>query len=394
MGGRAKARRETMKSLLIQNGMVAHEGELKRWDVLCEDGKIAALGTGLCADGAEVIDAAGMLVAPGFIDAHTHGAAGVDVNAADEDGLRKIAAFFATQGTTAFCASILTDTDETTRRCLAAIQTVSGERGNGAQLLGAHLEGPFLAKAYKGAMPEHLLREGDAALLRRWQSEFPGVIAYITVSPEVPGVVEMIREIAEDVPVAIGHSGADYETSMCAIRAGARCITHTFNAMRLFHQHEPAIMGAALESDCYCEAICDGRHLHPGTVRMLIKCKGLDRVMAVTDSIMAAGLPDGHYKLGVNDVVVVDGDAKLADTGVRAGSTLTTGQALRNLVRFTGRPAQEVLPMLTENPARALRIDERKGSIDAGKDADIVLLDAQTLDVKRTIACGVSVFKA
>ena len=116
--------------------------------------------------------------------------------------------------------------------------------------------------------------------------------------------------------------------------------------------------------------------------------------MAVTDSIMAAGLPDGHYKLGVNDVVVLDGDAKLADTGVRAGSTLTTGQALRNLVRFTERPAQEVLPMLTENPARALRIDERKGSIDAGKDADIVLLDAQTLDVKRTIACGVSVFEA
>ncbi|MGN0995415.1 MAG: N-acetylglucosamine-6-phosphate deacetylase [Candidatus Ventricola sp.] len=381
-----------MKKLLIQNGAVARGGELRRLDVLCEDGKIAAVGTQLRADGAQVIDASGMLVAPGFIDAHTHGAAGVDVNAADADGLRKIAAFFATQGTTAFCASILTDTDETTRRCLSAVQTVRRERGGGAQLLGAHLEGPFLAREYKGAMPEHLLRQGDASLLRQWQREFPGAIAYITVSPEVPGVVEMIREIAADVPVAIGHSGADYETAMQAIRAGARCITHTFNAMRLFHQHEPAIMGAALESDCYCEAICDGRHLHPGTVRMLIKCKGIGRVMAVTDSIMAAGLPDGRYKLGVNDVVVVDGDAKLADTGVRAGSTLTTGQALKNLVRFTGRPAQEVLPLLTENPARALRIDARKGTLDAGKDADIVLLDAKTLDVRRTIACGVSVY--
>ena len=382
-----------MDRLLIRGGAVYRERRFETADVLCEDGKIAAMGENLQAQGAQVIDAAGKKVVPGFIDAHTHGAAGVDVNAADEEGLRKIAAFFATQGTTAFNASILTDTEETTRRCLRAVQTVMGDRGRGAQLLGAHLEGPFLAKEYKGAMPEHLLRTGDAALLRRWQAEFPGVITYITVSPEVPGVIEMIAQIADDIPVAIGHSGADYATAMRAIESGARCITHTFNAMRLFHQHEPAIMGAALESDCYCEAICDGRHLHPGTVRMLLKCKGDERVMAVTDSIMAAGLPDGAYKLGVNDVVVVDGDAKLADTGVRAGSTLTTGQALRNLVRFTGRPAEDMLPLLTQNPARALRIDENKGTLEIGKDADIVLLD-DALRVCATIAGGAVVYRA
>ena len=382
-----------MDRLLIRGGAVYRERRFETADVLCEDGKIAAMGEDLEAKGAQVIDAAGRKVVPGFIDAHTHGAAGVDVNAADEEGLRKIAACFATQGTTAFNASILTDTEETTRRCLRAVQTVMGDRGRGAQLLGAHLEGPFLAKEYKGAMPEHLLRTGDAALLRRWQAEFPGVIAYITVSPEVPGVIEMIAQIADDIPVAIGHSGADYATAMRAIESGARCITHTFNAMRLFHQHEPAIMGAALESDCYCEAICDGRHLHPGTVRMLLKCKGDERVMAVTDSIMAAGLPDGAYKLGVNDVVVIDGDAKLADTGVRAGSTLTTGQALRNLVRFTGRPAEDMLLLLTQNPARALRIDERKGTLEIGKDADIVLLD-DALRVCATIAGGAVVYRA
>ena len=380
-----------MEKLLIRGGSVYLDHRFVRADVLCADGKILAVGEGLPADGARTLDATGMLVAPGFIDAHTHGAAGVDVNAADEDGLRKIAAFFATQGTTAFCASILTDTDETTRRCLAAIQTVRGERGQGAQLIGAHLEGPFLAKEYKGAMPEYLLREGDAALLRAYQAEFPGVIRYITVSPEVPGVPEMIAEIADDVVVAIGHSGADYATAMRAIDNGARCITHTFNAMRLFHQHEPAIMGAALESDCWCEAICDGRHLHPGTVRMLIKCKGMGRVIAVTDSIMAAGLPDGAYKLGVNDVVVVDGDAKLADTGVRAGSTLTTGQALRNLVSFTGRPVEDVLPLLTENPAAALRIEKRKGAITPGMDADLTLLSGD-LGVAGTIAGGERVY--
>lgn len=263
----------------------------------------------------------------------------------------------------------------------------------GAQLLGAHLEGPFLAKEYKGAMPEALLREGDENLLRAYQNRFPGVIRYITVSPEVPGVVDMIGKISHDVTVAIGHSGADYDTSMEAIRRGARCVTHTFNAMRLFHQHQPAIMGAALESDCWCEAICDGRHLHPGTVRMLLKCKGWDRVIAITDSIMAAGLPDGNYKLGVNDVVVRDGDAVLASNGVRAGSTLTLAQALRNIVAFTGRPVQDVIPLMTANPAKALRMDDRKGSIEVGKDADMVLLDDE-LNVVMTVGLGRVIYTA
>ena len=240
---------------------------------------------------------------------------------------------------------------------------------------------------------EALLREGDENLLRAYQNRFPGVIRYITVSPEVPGVVDMIGKISQDVTVAIGHSGADYDTSMEAIRRGARCVTHTFNAMRLFHQHQPAIMGAALESDCWCEAICDGRHLHPGTVRMLLKCKGWDRVIAITDSIMAAGLPDGNYKLGVNDVVVRDGDAVLASNGVRAGSTLTLAQALRNIVAFTDHPVQDVIPLMTANPAKALRMDDRKGSIEGGKDADMVLLD-DALNVVTTVGLGRVIYTA
>ena len=382
-----------MDKLLIQNARVYQDGHFISADVLCVDSLIAKIGQNLETEDAQVIDAGGMRLIPGLIDVHTHGAAGVDVNAADEAGLRKIAAFFATQGVTAFHASVLTDTPETTEGCLGAITNVMRDRGKGAQLLGAHLEGPFLAKEYKGAMPEHLLREGDENLLRDYQNKFPGVIRYITVSPEVPGVVDMIGKISQDVVVAIGHSGADYETSMEAIRRGARCITHTFNAMRLFHQHQPAIMGAALESDCWCEAICDGRHLHPGTVRMLLKCKGWDHVIAITDSIMAAGLPDGMYKLGVNDVVVEDGDAKLATTGVRAGSTLTLAQALKNIVKFTDHPVEDVIPLMTINPARAMRMDDRKGSIEVGKDADMVLLD-DDLNVAATIGLGRLIYQA
>ena len=350
---------------------------------------IAAVEEGRAKGAAEL--GAGMLT-PGFIDLHTHGAAGVDVNAADEEGLRRIAAFFASQGVTAWHASVLTDTEEVTRRCLSAIRNVMRDGSGGARLMGAHLEGPFLAREYKGAMPERLLRTGDAAMLRGLEKDFPGVIRYITVSPEVPGVIDMIREIADEVAVAIGHSGATYDESMRAIDAGARCITHTFNAMRLFHQHEPAIMGAALESDCWCEAICDGRHLHPGTVRMLLKCKGMQRVVAITDSIMAAGLPDGNYKLGVNDVVVKDGDAKLLN-GVRAGSTLTLQQALQNLVRFTGKTAEEVLPLLTANPAEAMRLSGRQGVIAVGADADLTLLD-DTLTARRVWSRGEEVYSA
>lgn len=338
----------------------------------CEGGVITRVRPGREPDARDLGEC---LLAPGFIDVHTHGAAGVDVNAADEAGLRRIAAFFASQGVTAWHASVLTDSEAVTRRCLGAIGRVMAEGSGGARLMGAHLEGPFLAPAYKGAMPESLLRQGDAALLRRYQADFPGVVKYVTVSPEAPGVIDMIRQVAGEVTVAIGHSGATYAEAMAAVDAGARCVTHTFNAMRLFHQHEPAIMGAALESDVWCEAICDGRHLHPGTVRMLLKCKGPHRVIAVTDSIMAAGLPDGRYKLGVNDVVVTDGDAKLADTGVRAGSTLTCAQALRNLTRFTGKPVAEVLPLLTANPAAALRLEGRQGVIAPGADADLTLLD-------------------
>ena len=382
-----------MNKLLLKNALVYQDRAFCPAEVLCVQGKIAAVGAGLAAASARTVNCRGKRLVPGFIDVHTHGAAGVDVNAADEAGLRKIAAFFATQGVTAFNASVLTDTPETTEKCLGAIANVMSDRGKGAQLLGAHLEGPFLAREYKGAMPEYLLREGDENLLRAYQNKYPGVIRYITVSPEVPDVVEMIGKISHDVVVAIGHSGADYDTSMEAIRRGARCVTHTFNAMRLFHQHQPAIMGAALESDCWCEAICDGRHLHPGTVRMLLKCKGWDKVIAITDSIMAAGLPDGNYKLGVNDVVVKDGDAVLASNGVRAGSTLTLAQALRNIVKFTDHPVQDVIPLMTINPAKALRMDDRKGTLEAGKDADMVLLDDE-LNVVMTVGLGRVIYTA
>ncbi len=383
-----------MEQFVITNALVYTGHRFVPREVYVEEGRVAQLAEKVNAPaGCPRLDLGGKRLVPGFIDIHTHGAAGVDVNAATADQLNgTIGRFFASQGTTGWLCSVLTDTPEQTLWCLDQAKAAMKEEGDWAQLLGVHLEGPFLASQYKGAMPEHLLQKGSAELFAKYEAAGEGAIKYMTVSPEVEGVPAMVRDIAARVKVAIGHSGAEYDTAMECIANGAVSATHTFNAMRLFHQHQPAIMGAVLESDVYCEAICDGRHLHPASVRLLLKCKGWDRVVAVTDSIMAAGLPDGNYKLGVNDVVVEDGDAKLASDGTRAGSTLTTGQALKNLVKFTGEGPEKVLPLLTENPADLLGLP-RKGRIAPGCDADFVVLGGD-LTVLRTIVGGRTVYTA
>lgn len=382
-----------MKTLL-KNGMVYRNHEFAKTDVLLDGRTICAVGDDLQADGAKVVDVAGAYVVPGFIDVHTHGAVGVDVNGASAEDFEKICRFQATQGTTSWQGSILTDTREQTLACTGEYNTWKAMEHEGADLMGIHLEGPFLCADYKGAMPEHLLQKPNMELLKEYQDAAHGDIRYITVSPEVEGIPEFIPEMKKlGMVVAIGHSGADYDTARKAIANGAMASTHTGNAMKLLHQHFPAIWGAVLEDDnLYCEIICDGRHLHPGTVRLIIKTKGLDRVVAITDSIMAAGLPDGDYKLGVNDVVVVDGDAKLKSDGTRAGSTLTTGKALLNLLEFTGKPLEQILPLLTENPAKLIGVYDRIGSIEEGKEADVVVLD-KDCQVIRTYSKGKEVYR-
>lgn len=363
-----------MSKKYIINGKICRNRAFESSVICIEDGKLSLVER--AGEDGEIFDAHGLTVVPGFIDTHMHGAVGVDVNGATAEDLEKIACFLAQHGTTAWFCSILTDTQEQTEWCIEQFNRHMQMPHNGAQLVGIHLEGPFLSPQYKGAMPEHLLRNNDIALVEHYQQLAGGNIRYITISPELAGVQEMIPTLKKlGIVVGIGHSGATYAEAMHAIEMGASVGTHVGNAMRLFHQHEPAIFGAIMESDVYCEAICDGRHLAPGSVRMYAKCKGLDRIVAITDSIMAAGLPDGDYHLGVNEVVVRDGDATLKSNGTRAGSTLTQDVALKNLVAWLPNVPQEIFPLLTENPAREMGLWAHKGSIDDGKDADLVLLD-------------------
>ena len=382
-----------MRRTILTGGPVFTGGELVNTEVLVVDERIAAIGDSLPREGCEVLNLEGNILSPGFIDVHTHGGDGVDINAADYQQLAKLSRFFASQGVTGFLASILTDTEEATMRAISAVCEFMDKPLPGAKCLGIHLEGPFLCQKYKGAMPPELLREGDASLFRRYQRKAQGRVRYMTVAPEVPGVLDMLEDLRGECVMAMGHSDADYETAREAIRRGVCSCTHTFNVMSLFHQHRPAVMGAVLESDVYCEAICDGRHLHPGTVRMLLKCKGWDKVVAITDSMQAAGLPDGDYMLGINPVTVTDGDAKISGTDIRAGSTLTLAQAVRKISAFTGEGPEKVLPLLTANPAKLIGEFHRRGDIAVGKDADFAVLSPE-LDVLATCSAGKFVYAA
>lgn len=363
-----------MSKTYIVNGQVYVDRHFENRVICIEDAKLHLVEE--AGDDGEIFDAAGLKVVPGFIDTHTHGAVGVDVNGATAEDLEKISCFMASKGTTSWLCSVLTDTQEQTDWCINEFKRHKTIEQNGADLVGIHLEGPFLAPEFKGAMPEHLLKKNDIPLIRHYQELAEGNIRYITISPELEGVQDMIPTLKElGIVVGIGHSGATYDQAMSAIAQGVTVGTHVGNASRLFHQHEPAIFGAVMESDVYCETICDGRHLVPGSVRMYAKCKGMERIVAITDSIMAAGLPDGDYHLGVNEVVVEDGDAKLKSNGTRAGSTLTQDVALKNMIKWLPNPLEEILMTLTENPAKEMGLWETKGSIAEGKDADLVLLD-------------------
>lgn len=356
--------------MIVKNAQVYNtkEHKFEAKDVYVEDGLFSPNATG------EVVDAKGCYMVPGFIDVHTHGGNNIDMNHISKENFKELSSFFASQGTTSFLASVLTDTEENTLRLMDILSGLVGKNEVGAECVGVHLEGPFISFEYKGAMPEDLLRDPDIDLIRRYQEASKGNVRYLTLAPELNGAIELIKAFKEEFPIAIGHSAAEYDVAMDSIKAGAEACTHTHNAMKLFHMHRPAITGAVLESDVYCEAICDGFHLHPATVRLMLKMKGYDKVVAITDSIMASGLPDGYYYLGKDKVKVIEGDAQLLN-GVRAGSTLTTGKALKNIIKMTGAPLEKVLPLLTENPARLIRIFDKKGSIENGKAADFLLLD-------------------
>jgi N-acetylglucosamine-6-phosphate deacetylase len=353
-------------------------GEWPRGWIAVEGRRIAATGQGEpppgAAAGADLLAADGLVAMPGFIDLHVHGAVGVDVMDGDPEGLRRMARFLAGHGVTAWLPATMTATGPDIERALAAVRAVAGPVDGGATVLGAYLEGPYLSPARAGAQDVTLVRAADRAEAARLLD--PGVARVLALAPEIEQNRWLVAEAAaRGVTVAAGHTDATYDQALHAVEDGVRHVTHAFNAMRPLGHREPGMLGAALVMpELRCELVADNVHVHPATMRLLVQAKGPGGVVLVSDAVRATGLPEGAYTVGERPAFSMDGAIRLAD-GTLAGSVLTLDRALHNLQAATGRPLAELWPAASRSAAQAIGVDDAKGSLEPGKDADLVLLD-------------------
>jgi N-acetylglucosamine-6-phosphate deacetylase len=371
-----------MGDLILSDGRVVTPEGVVEGDVHVRDGRIRAIaprGAGSApraeADG-ETVDLAGRWVLPGFIDVHVHGGGGAQCNTADPEDVHTVAAFHARHGTTALLATtVAAPVDELLTSLTAIRHAVAHPRAGAAEVLGAHLEGPFLSLGRPGAMePEHFLAPDPDVLLRLLEG---GDVRSTTLAPETAGALALIELAVEHgVLVSMGHTDATDPQARAAVASGARATTHLFNAMRPLRHRDPGILGAALDLGVVtCELICDGLHVDPVAVRLAVKLKGPDRLMLVTDAMEAAGLPDGTYLLGDREVLVAGGRVTLPGQDTIAASTLTMDRALANVVAFCGSSVPDAARMASTTAAELLGITDRKGVLAPGRDADLVVLD-------------------
>jgi N-acetylglucosamine-6-phosphate deacetylase len=335
----------------------------------------------------EVFDAAGRYLSPGFIDVHIHGCLGNDTMDDNESSLRNISKAIAATGVTAFLPTTMTMDFPMIEKSINRIRRLMKDVA-GASILGCHLEGPFISDEYKGAQDGRYIRRPDFKSIKGMSD----VIRIVTIAPEEEGAEEFIEScVSQDIIVAIGHTKASYEQAMRAIQKGASHITHTFNAMTPLNHRNPGVVGAAMDSSVVCELIADNIHVNPAIQRILLKVKGVEGIILVTDAMKACLLRDGEYDLGGQLVVVKNEEARLP-AGNLAGSVLTLDKALRNFSANTGIGLVDAIKTVTENPARVLKLHDRKGSIAIGKDADFALFD-ESFSVYATFVKGEKVYE-
>ncbi len=362
--------------------------------LLARDGKIVALGHGDAPEGvdAEHIDGSGKTLLPGFVDVHVHGGAGSEAMDATPDALRTMAQFYARHGVTSFLATTWTDSRERVQAALETIAAAQGRQPNGATIVGAHVEGPYLNPERCGAQSTtHIRRaERDEALAFL----DTGVVRLMALAPEFPENHWLIREcVRRGITVSAAHTAATYEQMRAAVAMGLTHATHTGNAMTGLHHREPGTLGAVLTMpEINAELIADNIHIHPAVMNLFYRAKGASRLILITDAIRGAGMPDGEYPIDDRTITIRSGIARLPD-GTLAGSTLTMERALRNLIAASGATLAEVWQTGSLNAARAVGISARKGSLEAGKDADLVLVDAD-INVHLTVAEGEVVYRS
>ena len=352
---------------------------------LCTDGSfITAEGSG------EVLDAAGCYVIPGLVDVHFHGAVGEDFSDATAEGLQRIADFELSQGVMYICPAGMTLPEEQLRAICENTAAHRRENKGGAEVVGLHLEGPFLSMGKKGAQNADYLHAPDSDMLQRLQDAAEGAVRLVTVAPEEKGAMDFIRKAVDmGITVSVGHTVADYDTAMEAFRTGASHATHLYNGMPTLHHRAPAVIGAAFDSPgVRAELICDGVHIHGAMVRLAFRLFGGERMVLISDSLRAAGMPDGTYPFGGQEIEVHGNRATIAGhPETLAGSVTSLMGCLRQAVKFD-IPLHDAVRACTLNPAEAIGIDERCGTLDAGKEASFLLLDEKDLSVRAMVFKG------
>ena len=370
----------------IINGQVfdLEQGFLSR-DVLTDGRQIAS-----ASRDDQVLDAAGCYVIPGLVDVHFHGCVGEDFSDATPDGLQKIADYELSQGVTYICPAGMTLPEDQLTAICKNTAAHRAKNSGGAEVVGAHLEGPFLCMAKKGAQNGDYLHDPDAAMLKRLQEAAEGCVRLVTLAPEQPNSMEFIRAAVEmGVTVSVGHTTADYDTARAAFEAGASHATHLFNAMPPLAHRDPGVIGAAFDvPHVQPELICDGVHVHGSAVRAAFRLFGKERMILISDSLRATGMPDGEYPFG-GQMIEVHGNRAtiLGHPETLAGSVTSLMGCLRQAVSF-GIPVADAVRACTYNPARSIGIDGRAGTLDAGKEASIVLLDEKDLSIRAIVFKG------
>ena len=332
-------------------------------------------------DDGEFIDAEGLLVLPGLVDIHSHGAAGEDFSDGNPEGLKKILRYERSCGITSYCPTSMTFPKERLRQIFASIKGAQTEEG--AKVVGINMEGPFLDPVKKGAHVEEWITAPDAAFVRELNQDADGLVRLVTLAPNMDGAEEFIKEMHEEVCVSLGHTAADYDCASRAMKLGAHHVTHLYNAMQPFGHRAPGLIGAAMDDpECMVEMICDGYHIHPSAIRAAFRMFGPERVILISDSMRATGMKNGTYELGGQEVTVKDRKAVLKD-GTLAGSATNLYGCMCKAVEF-GIPLEQAIMAATANPARSIGIFDRVGSIRIGKQADLLLV-SENLELKRVI---------
>jgi N-acetylglucosamine-6-phosphate deacetylase len=367
-------------------------GGIERTNLVFSDG-IVQIGADV-PDAEELALPQDAVVLPGFIDEHIHGAGGADAMDGTEESLSVIARTVAKEGTTRFLATTMTQSKERILQAVSAVKAYrASNRSEGAGILGVHLEGPFISPKHVGAQPLEYVRDADEAWLEEVYSASGNSVKMVTLAPEKAGMGDFIRYLTKKgITVSVGHTDAKYAEIVSAEEAGARCITHTYNAQTALHHREIGTVGAALlEDGLYTELIADTIHVSVPAIRLLVKNKPKDKLILITDAMRAKGVADGVSELGGQTVYVKNGEARLAD-GTLAGSVLKMNVAFKNMAEKVGVPFLQAVDFLTINPARNLKLEKDHGSIKVGKRADFTVLDGE-YNVLYTVRDGKIIYR-